>query len=138
MPDARLNIIINTRRAPSTTSPDALLLTETGQLTDVELPDDPDRNLTTLCRVLGCSAVDAVELSATLGMWVDDHAPERRPVNRIATTIAATYGYRRQNYYGPVLFTGGVDEDGDTMPLMPAVAEAIRDAVREGAALLGG
>lgn len=34
-----------------------------------------------------------------------------------------------QNYHGPVVFTGGVDEDGNTLPLDAQQAERIREHV---------
>ncbi|SDY85244.1 hypothetical protein SAMN05661080_04813 [Modestobacter sp. DSM 44400] len=39
-------------------------------------------------------------------------------------------GFGRQPYCGPVVFTGGADEDGNTLGLTEGLAEALTDLVQ--------
>lgn len=39
------------------------------------------------------------------------------PVNMLATGIAAYHGMIYQPYVGTAVFTGGADDEGDTLPL---------------------
>ena len=62
--------------------------------------------------------VDVVPLHPTITMWVNDTGlVDALPINWVATTIARAFGLTHQPYAGPVAFTGGVDDDGTTLPL---------------------
>ncbi|QJW38696.1 DUF3846 domain-containing protein [Cellulosimicrobium protaetiae] len=70
--------------------------------------------------------VDVVRLGPNLDMWVnDDGFALELPRNVAATGIAWHYGFRHQIYVGPAVFTGGVDEEGESLPLAPVSAAAL-------------
>lgn len=78
-----------------------------------------ERMLDYFYRLIGCDTVDVVALAADLEMWVDDEGllVDDAQVNHAATGIAAEFGRTAQNYCGPAVFTGGADEDGETLGL---------------------
>lgn len=70
--------------------------------------------------------VDVVRLGPNLDMWVnDDGFALELPHNVAATGIARHHGFRHQIYVGPAVFTGGVNEEGESLPLNPAAAAAL-------------
>ena len=81
--------------------------------------------------------VDVVALTDQLDMWVHDEGLYVCEPNPVATLLAVAHG-RRSPFYGPAVFTGGADADGDTCGLDPrslaglhAAAELARaDATR--------
>ncbi|MFI0742815.1 DUF3846 domain-containing protein [Streptomyces sp. NPDC021100] len=100
-----------------TRTPDALLITPQADIVPIGLPGGSDARLTALRSVLRCDAVDVVALTSALNMWLDDEGFYSHPVNRIATALAARFGFVHQDYHGPVLLTGGADAEGDALPL---------------------
>lgn len=76
--------------------------------------------------------VDVVALCTNLDMWVNDEGIVRgMDVNHCATAIARMCGRRDQAYYGPVVFTGGPDGEGQTLPLQPDQAVALLELVKQ-------
>ncbi|MFI0743431.1 DUF3846 domain-containing protein [Streptomyces sp. NPDC021100] len=100
-----------------THTPDALLVTPQADFVPINLPGDTESRLVVLRSVLRCDYVDVVALTSQLDMWLDDEGLYNHPVNRIATALAARFGFVYQDYHGPVLLTGGADSEGDTLPL---------------------
>jgi Domain of unknown function (DUF3846) len=98
-------------------TPDALLITPEADIVPISLPADSEARLTVMRSVLRCDKVDVVALTSRLDMWIDDEGLYNHPVNKLATILAARFGFTHQSYYGPVLLTGGANEDGDTVPL---------------------
>jgi hypothetical protein len=91
--------------------------------------------LADLYRLIGCDTVDLITLDEGLDMWLDDEGLYNNETpNPAATMVAHLYGFTRQPYYGVVVFTGGVDEDGNALPLsdqtMRRLAELIALAGR--------
>ena len=69
---------------------------------------------------------DVVALSASLDMWVNDEGSLiGLPVNRVATGVARRFGKRDKPYWGPVVFTGGADAEGHTLPLSDLMVNAV-------------
>lgn len=66
---------------------------------------------------IGCRLVDVVRIAPDLDMWIDDEGAlvESPVVNPVATALAAAHGFRHQPYVGTVVFTGGADDEGDTV-----------------------
>lgn len=84
------------------------------------LTDLDDSNvLRALYDCIGCSMVDVVRLQPDLDMWVDDEGliVSDPQINKVATIIAHSLGYNAQAYCGKVVFTGGADEEGNTLPI---------------------
>lgn len=79
---------------------------------------------------IGCHTVDCVGLAADLDMWLDDEGllVEEPRINHGATAIAAMYGKTFQPYVGTVVFTGGVDDEGNTLGLDALQIKALRRA----------
>ncbi|MFB9558683.1 DUF3846 domain-containing protein [Streptomyces roseoviridis] len=95
----------------------ALLITTDGDLVPVNLPGTSRDRLTAMYSVLRCNYVDVVRLTTQLDMWIDDEGLYNHPVNPVATLLAQRYGWTYQPYHGPVLLTGGADDNGETIPL---------------------
>ncbi|MFE6461973.1 DUF3846 domain-containing protein [Streptomyces cinereoruber] len=100
-----------------TITPSALLITPEGEVTPVSLPADSGDRLTLMYSLMRCDQVDVVALTDRLDMWLDDNGLYTQPVNPIATLLARRFGWTYQTYHGPVLLTGGADEEGETLPL---------------------
>jgi hypothetical protein len=82
-----------------------------------------------LYRAMECDTVDVVRLADDLYMWVDDEGmikadPE---INLIGTVIAHGFGFNAQPYFGTVCFTGGADEEGDTVSIPPERTAQIQE-----------
>lgn len=59
-----------------------------------------------------------VDLSEDLDMWVNDEGLYLCEPNQAATNVVRTYlGQDTQPFHGPAVFTGGVDEEGDTLSI---------------------
>ncbi|MCW8103543.1 DUF3846 domain-containing protein [Streptomyces tauricus] len=99
----------------------ALLLTCNTHLVEIDLPfgtDSSAERRAVLRAVLRCDYFDVVALTHRWDMWIDDEGQSRHPVNPAATALAQRFGFTHQRYHGPVLFTGGPDEEGNTLPLL--------------------
>ncbi|ASY36975.1 MULTISPECIES: DUF3846 domain-containing protein [unclassified Streptomyces] len=95
----------------------AVLITCSGAIAEIDLPETSEARATVYRSVLRCDAYDVVALTSRLDMWLDDERLYRHPVNPLATLFAMRHGFVHQPYHGPVLLTGGANEDGDTLPL---------------------
>ncbi|TDU67823.1 DUF3846 domain-containing protein [Streptomyces sp. KS 21] len=100
-----------------TFTPSALLITPDAEVIPVDLPADSGDRLTAMYSLMRCDQVDVVALTDQLDMWLDDNGLYTQPVNPIATLLARRFGRTYQDYHGPVLLTGGADEEGETLPL---------------------
>ncbi|HBF82633.1 MAG TPA: hypothetical protein DD420_22685 [Streptomyces sp.] len=100
-----------------TSAPDALLVTPEMDLVPIDLPADSSTRLAVMRAVIRCERVDVVALTTRMDMWIDDEGLYRHPVNKLATLLARRFGFTFQDYYGPVLLTGGADAEGNTLPL---------------------
>jgi hypothetical protein len=75
--------------------------------------------------------VDLVALHEKVTMWVNDEGNVKgMPMNIVATSIARGFGFTHQAYFGPVVFTGGGDEEGETLGLSEQHAEALVNLAR--------
>ncbi|NKS56268.1 DUF3846 domain-containing protein [Rhodococcus hoagii] len=110
----------------------ALRLTVDGELTAIDLEQTAGAGcLQALYREIECQGVDVVRLADNIDMWLDDEGLYTADVNPIATAIAKAHGFVWQKYVGNVVFTGGADDEGDTLPLSPAARERIEALVAD-------
>lgn len=114
-------------------TPGAILLTPDGDLVEIQLPAAGRDRLTVMRAVIRCQLVDVVALTDRIDMWIDEEGLYNHPVNPAATMLARRFGFTWQPYHGPVLITGGADEQGDTLPLnrdkLRALLTALDDTV---------
>lgn len=83
--------------------------------------------------------VDVVPLHELVDMWVNDNGiTEGQPVNVVATRIARGFGGTVQPYFGPVVFTGGADAEGATLPLTEEAAGVLVRLAEQALADLAG
>lgn len=85
--------------------------------------------------------VDVVGLCEGLDMWVNDEGIVREmPMNVVATVIAREFMGERfaQAYFGPVVFTGGCDDEGETLQLTDDQATTLVDMACRVVPLLAG
>lgn len=110
-----------------------LRITPSGHISDVPLPTR-DRQLDAMHGLIGCDMVQPVDLGNGVTMWADEDgfAVDRPTVNLMATGIAARHGLTHQPYVGNILFTGGMDEHGESLGLtvdqsaeLRAIAESV-------------
>ncbi|MHB9857628.1 DUF3846 domain-containing protein [Streptomyces sp. YIM S03343] len=109
----------------------AILITPEADIVPINLPDNPDRRQAVMRAVIRCDRYDLVALTTRLDMWIDDEGIYNHPVNQLATLLAARHGFTWQKYRGPVLLTGGADEDGGTLPLTPDMVSALLASVAD-------
>jgi hypothetical protein len=75
--------------------------------------------------------VTVVSLASDLDMWLHDEGLLiGQPVNPVATAIAAAHGMTYQDYVGTAVFTGGADNEGETLPLTQEQAATLLTFVR--------
>lgn len=113
-----------------TATPHALLLTTDAEVVEINLGADGRARLAAMYALLRCTSVDVVALTSQWDMWIDDEGLYNHPVNPAASALARRFGFVHQPYHGPVLITGGADDEGDTLPLT-------RDSLRGLLATLG-
>lgn len=103
------------------------------------LPMPADDLLPALYEAIGCRLVEAVRLSESLTMWLDEEGMYAAPavVNVPATWIAGLFGLTHQPYFGVAVFTGGTDRDGRTLPLSAGDVGALRRLLGLSAAVAG-
>ena len=111
--------------APAT----AILITPESDIVPIQLPADPGERQAVMRAVIRCDLYDVVALTTRLDMWLDDEGLYNHPVNKLATLLAVRHGFTWQPYHGPVLLTGGVDKDGETLPLTPDMVRALLTSV---------
>ncbi|GAA3015412.1 DUF3846 domain-containing protein [Streptomyces fulvorobeus] len=94
----------------------ALIIRIDGSFQVIDWPTEG--HLPILYKGIGCTHVDAVDISPRLTMWIDDSGLiDGAPVNRAATILYAIHREPHQHYYGDVVITGGVDRHGETLGL---------------------
>ncbi|MFC9035425.1 DUF3846 domain-containing protein [Streptomyces arboris] len=94
----------------------ALILRTNGEFEIIDWPKG--NHLPILYTGIGCTHVDAVDISPRLSMWIDDSGLiNGSPVNRAATILYAIHQEPHQHYHGDVIITGGVDHEGETLGL---------------------
>lgn len=105
----------------------ALKIAPDGRCRVVALPTG-DAQLDAMHDVIECGKVEPVNLGTDVTMWADEvgFAADPPVVNLMATGIAARYGLTRQPYVGNVLFTGGMDGDGENLGLTVEQADELR------------
>lgn len=103
-----------------------LAVDEAGQGRELVWPDDESTLSVLQQAVDGC--VYLVELAGDLSMWCNDEGLlNGSACNGVATILAAAFG-ARQRFFGPVVFTGGADAEGATLPLRDHQLEALKMA----------
>ncbi|MEU3323892.1 DUF3846 domain-containing protein [Streptomyces sp. NPDC006785] len=97
----------------------ALILRTNGEFEIIDWPATGARgHLETLYCAIDCNAVDAVDISPTLTMWLNDEGLiTGAPINRSATILYALHNEPTQHYVGNVVITGGTDRHGETLGL---------------------
>lgn len=99
------------------TTTSAITITSDGIVASTQLEVHPSRGiLDALHDAIDCDTVDAVPLSPTIAMWLDDTGALTKPINETATVLARAYG-RTQLYFGNAVLTGGIDAEGNTLSL---------------------
>ncbi|MFE8979086.1 DUF3846 domain-containing protein [Streptomyces cyaneofuscatus] len=94
----------------------ALIIRTDGSFEVIDWPTE--NHLPILYKGIGCTHVDAVDISRRLTMWIDDSGLiNGAPVNRAATILYAIHQEPHQHYHGDVVITGGVDHEGETLGL---------------------
>ena len=96
----------------------ALLVREDGSHEAIRLPGEGSARVAELQRLVG-GFFDCVGLDPHTDMWVHDEGLFVCQPNPVASRLAAAHGFDLQPYYGPAVFTGGVDAQGDTLALRP-------------------
>ena len=109
----------------------AILITAEADIIPIQLPTDPADRQAVMRAVIRCNLYDLVALTTRLDMWIDEEGLYRHPVNELATLLAARHGFNFQPYHGPVLLTGGADEDGETLPLNIDMIRALLTSVHD-------
>lgn len=101
------------------TSISAVTIQPNGDPATVELHAVDHSTLADLQAAVG-GDVAAVALAGDLDMWVHEEGLLRGlEYNGAATALAHYFGATHQVYVGPAVFTGGVDEEGNTLGLSP-------------------
>ncbi|MFE3519683.1 DUF3846 domain-containing protein [Streptomyces sp. NPDC059166] len=97
----------------------ALILRTNGEFEILDWPTiGAGGHLEILYRAIDCQAVDAVDISPRLTMWLNDEGlMTDAPVNRPATILYAIHNEPHQHYVGNVVITGGTDPRGETLGL---------------------
>ncbi len=98
--------------------------------------ESPDGTLSALQGAVGGS-VELVSLLPELDMWVDEEGILKGlPINPFASAIAHALGARQACYFGPAVFTGGVDDGGHTLPLTEAQLKTLTECAGRAQVLL--
>lgn len=109
---------MNTETGPTATGHRTLVVHPDGIYREVQVPDDDTAALQALYELIGCTAVDLVNLMDNTDMWVDDQGMiVDLPINGPASYMARRLGAARQPYYGVAVFSGGADEAGGLLGL---------------------
>lgn len=118
---------------------DLLVVTPAGEVRDYVVEADAGGLVTSrgileaLYDQIGCITVDVVSLSPEVDMWVDDEGALKPPlrVNQLASYIATRHGLPFQLYVGTVVFSGGSDTEGNTMPLGKPARDQLMSLINE-------
>lgn len=83
---------------------------------NVEIIPFVENQLKTLQDACGGGYVEAITLADDLILWAnEDGKSKQMPFNQAATSIFIKHRGGADFIVGPVVFTGGVDEDGETL-----------------------
>lgn len=77
--------------------------------------------------------IDVVALAPDMDMWVNDEGLILNLEPNLAATVLAAYLRRRAPltpFVGPVVFTGGADDEGETRSLSDEAVELLHKSVR--------
>ena len=104
-----------------------------------ELPGDSGGSLAAMYAAIGCHTVDVVRIIGAapgkpgLDMWIDGEGLYTKSPNMPASVLASMLAGQplRQWIAGDVIFTGGADSEGGTLPLTAIQDEIIADMVAE-------
>lgn len=107
----------------------ALAVDVEGEVREVTLR--AGEQLPCLYSAIGCDTVDVVALAEDLDMWLDDNGFGVGPVNVPATMLKDLCRPHTQPYFGVAVFTGGVDDEGDSMSLSPTREAWIRETLAD-------
>lgn len=96
----------------------AALIQADGGFAIMEWPADASTHLDLMTTAIGCSMIEAVDITTGLTMWVDEEGIiTGQPVNIPATQFVGSQRPISQAYYGDALITGGTDSIGNTLGL---------------------
>jgi hypothetical protein len=85
-----------------------------------------DNQLKTMQTAVG-GYIEAIKLAPDLVMWVnEDGKMNKLPFNQAATSIFMKYGKGTDFIVGQVVFTGGVDSNGETDGISEAQIEQLK------------
>ena len=70
------------------------------------------------------ATLDLVQLSAAVGLFVDDNGM----IDGLALNVPASM-FASMALYGPVVLCGGADEEGETQPAIPDAVELLQSLV---------
>ena len=94
---------------------------------NVEVIPFVENQLKTLQDAVGGGYVEAITLADDLVLWVnEDGKMKQMPFNQAATSIFVKHGRGSDFIAGPVVFTGGTDENGDTLGISETQIQQIR------------
>ncbi len=105
----------------------ALVLTHTGQLSQLQLPDQGPGDVVgrAIREAIECAYFEVVRLTDAWDMWLDEEGLFSKPLNLYATALGYQYGRIYHPLRGAVLFATA-DAHGDTLGLTPDQAAALR------------
>ncbi|MFE2559869.1 hypothetical protein ACFXGT_28365 [Streptomyces sp. NPDC059352] len=84
---------------------DALLITEDGTIITLDLPANRDHFAEYAAAVLRCGAIEPIELTTGVTLWIDEEGRNSWPYNRLVDSLVNLYGFT-DSLHGPVLITG--------------------------------
>ncbi|MGW3308193.1 DUF3846 domain-containing protein [Streptomyces sp. NPDC001073] len=99
-------------------TPGALLITPQGDIVQIDLPATSSDRRAVMRAVIRCEYLAVLALTSRLDMWHDEahRLNYEDEINEGATLLARRY-LPTACLHGPVVVTGGADEDGNTVPL---------------------
>jgi hypothetical protein len=100
---------------------DAILITEDGTITTLNLPANPEHFAEYTAAVLRCITVEHLELAPGVSLWLDEDGRARWPYNSTIDALLNLYG-ATDSIHGPVLVTGYGER---VEPLLQATAARI-------------
>jgi hypothetical protein len=108
----------------------ALVVSTAGIITEVDLDND---SLKTLQTAVG-GWIQAVDLNPTITVWMNEEGKfNGMELNPYATLIwGAAFGHGTDVIMGTAVFTGGTDENGETLAIGEIEEKAVREMVSLG------
>lgn len=116
----------------------AVLVTTDGTATAVTITRE--NFLTEAYAMLVSDTVEAVPVARDVTAWIDGEGLYQQEINRCASALCVVfYRYPAAGHlHGPVLFTGGVDQNGDELSLSADESKRIIALATFGRTGLGG